>query len=264
MSTATGCMKRQWLLLQLLLWLAPAATARPLLLAIDELPPWTTLEDGRVGGIYTDIVRELGRRLGLEVEALKCPVKRCLYMLEQGKADLAIGFKSTQARRRYLHFLATPYRARVADKVFYIMQEQGVEVRSYADLATLRIGVKLGVEYVEPFDRDQSLAKAAVQNTEANFRKLALGRIDTVIVPEDQGDAVVDKLGLRHRIGKAAFRLPDLSSRAVAVALQSPLAARIDELEMAMAEMARDGTLDGLSRRNQSSLTWRRATAGLP
>jgi polar amino acid transport system substrate-binding protein len=263
MASGTSCIRGQWLL-QLLLCMAPAAAAAPLLLAVDELPPWTTFEDGRVGGIYTDIVRELGRRLGLEVEAVRCPPKRCLFMLEQGKADLGIGFKSTLSRRRYLHFLATPYRARVADKVFYVMHEQGIEVRSYADLAPLRIGVKLGVEYVEQFDRDHSLAKAAVQNTEANFRKLALGRIDTVIVPEDQGDAMVDKLGLRQRVGKAAFRLPDPSSRAVSVALQSPLAARIDELELAMAEMVRDGTLDALCRRNQLSLGGRRATAGLP
>jgi polar amino acid transport system substrate-binding protein len=263
MPSGTACSSKQWLL-QLLLCMAPIAAARPVLLAIDELPPWTTLEEGRVGGIYADIVRELGRRLGVEIEAVRCPPKRCLYMLEQGKADLGIGFKSTPARRRYLHFLATPYRSKVADKVFYVLQEQGVEVRSYADLASLRIGIKLGVEYFEQFDRDQSLSKAAVQNTEANFRKLALGRIDTVIVPEDQGDAMVDKLGLRHRIGKAAFRLPDSTTRAVSVALQSPLSARIDELELAMADMARDGTLDALYRRNHVSLTWRRATAGLP
>lgn len=227
-----------------------ATAARSLVAAIDELPPWSVVENGRLGGAYADIARELGRRLGLAVDTVQCPPKRCMLMLEQGKADLGIGFKSTPSRRRFLHFLVTPYRPRVADRVFYLLAEQAGEVRSYADLAPLRIGVKPGAEYFEQFDHDILLKKEGASTTEANFRKLALGRIDAVIAPEDQGDAMLGRLGLRHRVVKASFRQADPTARAIGVALQSPFAARIEEFESAMGQMARDGTLDMLVRRH--------------
>jgi polar amino acid transport system substrate-binding protein len=250
MSTWPRRMLGRCALLPALLCPGCATAARALVVAIDELPPWSVVEKGRMGGAYTDIVRELGRRLGLVVDTIQCPPRRCLLMLEQGKADMGIGFKSTPSRRRYLHFLATPYRQRAADRVFYMLPDQGSEVRSYADLAPLRIGVKPGAEYFEQFDQDSALNKEGAHSMEANFRKLALGRVDAVIAPEDQGDAMLQRLGLRHRVVKAGYRQADPTARAIGVALQSPFAARIDEFESAMGQMARDGTLEVLVRRH--------------
>lgn len=233
-----------------MLCVAAATQARPLVLVFDELPPWKTFKDGRYGGAYTEIVRELGRRIGADVEIVQCPLKRCMSMLEQGLADIAIGYKDTPERRRFLHFLATPYRNHSADRVFYLIPEQGVEVRSYTDLATLRIGIKLGAEYFERFDKDAALNKAAVRDTETNFRKLALGRLDTLIVPEDQGEAVVAKLGMRDKVSKAVYRQPDPTPRAIAIGLNSPYASRVAELEQAMSAMVKDGTLEALYKRH--------------
>ncbi len=237
-------------LLPALLIAVPSHVSGALVFAFEELPPWKTMRDGRYAGVYVEVVRELGRRLGVDVEMANCPLKRCMYMLEHGTADITIGYKDTQERRRYLHFLATPYRTRNADRVFYVIPDRGIEVRDYSDLSGLRIGVKLGAEYFERFDGDKMLIKAVVRDTETNFRKLTLGRVDTVLVPEDQGEAIVARLGMRHLVAKSPYRQLDLTPRAVAVSLRSPFAVRIDEFEQAMAAMARDGTLDALYRRH--------------
>ena len=128
-----------------------AQAERPLVLAFDDLLPWKTYGNGEYGGAYTEIVRELARRTGRQLKISRCPLKRCLYMLEVGNADIIIGLRNTPERARYLHFLQTPYRDHSSDKVFYVQEGRSASIRSYADLAPLRIGTKLGAEYLERF-----------------------------------------------------------------------------------------------------------------
>jgi polar amino acid transport system substrate-binding protein len=228
---------------------AAAEPVRPLVLAFDVMLPWKSLVDGVYGGAYTEIARELARRAGQPLEIRECPLKRCLFMLERGDADIIIGLRNTPERQRYLQFLRTPYRDRSSDKVFYVQEGRSASIRGYADLAPLRIGTKLGAEYLPRFDQDASLNKDAVKDMEINFRKLAMGRLDAVLIPEDQGEALLARLQLEGHIDKAAYRIPDPSPRAVAVARNSAAMANIAALERAMSEMARDGTLAAIYKR---------------
>jgi polar amino acid transport system substrate-binding protein len=168
-----------------------------------------------------------------------CPLKRCLLMLEQGSADIIIGLRETPEREAYLRFLHTPYREHGADRVFYVPAGRQTVIRDYADLARLRIGVKLGAEYFERFDQDKSLQKEAVKDMEANFRKLALGRIDAVLIPEDQGEALIADLHLEGRLEKAPYRVPDRDARrSIAVSRKSVTPQRLEVLERVMSTSA--------------------------
>ncbi len=226
-----------------------ARAERPLVLAFDELLPWKTYSNGEYGGAYTEIVRELARRTGYQLKISSCPLKRCLYMLEGGNADIIIGLRNTPERARYLHFLQSPYRDRSSDKVFYVQKGRGGSIRSYADLARLRIGTKLGAQYLERFDHDSNLQKDAVKDMAINFRKLALGRLDAVLIPEDQGEALLAELRLETQIDKVDYRIPDTSSRAIAISRKSPAAAFLEDFERALRDMAKDGTLAALYKR---------------
>lgn len=214
------------------------------MLAFDELLPWKTEDNGVYGGAYTEIVRELARRSKLELEIRPCPLKRCLFMLEHGDADILIGLRQSPERLRFLHFLSTPYREHGADRVFYVQAGRTTIIRDYTDLAPLRIGVKLAAEYFERFDHDDSLHKEAVKDMETNFRKLALGRIDAILIPEDQGEALIADLHLEGQLEKARYRVSDIGqARSIAVSRKAVPAARLKLLETAMRDMAKDGML---------------------
>ncbi|MES2322237.1 MAG: transporter substrate-binding domain-containing protein [Pseudomonadota bacterium] len=244
------CLRRLLSLCTLWAALAAPASAQQLILAFDELPPWLTTDGGKYGGAYVEIARELARRVGLPLHVVKCPLKRCLQMLAEGSADLAIGFKDSEARRTYMHFLATPYRSRSSDRVFYIAKGKNIAIGNYEDLAGLRIGVKLGAAYFDRFDRDGALNKAAVPDSAVNFRKLLLGRLDTVLAPEDQGEAMINKLGIRASVEKAAFRPPDPTPRTMGISKKSVHAARLKHFDQAMSAMANDGTLARIYRQH--------------
>jgi polar amino acid transport system substrate-binding protein len=238
------------LLLVALAATGPVQAQTPLVLAFDDLLPWKTHSGDTYGGAYTEIVRELAQRVGLPLVIKPCPLKRCLTMLQHGDADIIIGVKDTAERQRYLHFLQTPYRNSSADKVFFVLKENGAVVRRYEDLRPLRIGVKLGAEYFARFDQDATLKKDTSKDMDVNFRKLAMGRLDVVVAAEDQGEAMLAQLQLGGKIGKAAFRVQDPSARSIAISRHSRHLASLAAFDKAMAAMARDGTLAALYRRH--------------
>ncbi len=225
--------------------------ANTLVFAFSELEPWKTANGTLFGGAYTEIVRELATRTGMQLKIVPCPLSRCLVLLEQGGADIAIGIQESPERRRYLHFLKTAYRTRGSDKVFYVRKGAGPVIRSYEDLKPLRIGVKQGATAFPRFDADATLNKIAARDAATNFRKLALGRLDALVVAEDQGEVILSQLKLREQLEKASYRFADtIAPRSVSVSKKAVGEAQLQALENAMAEMVKDGTLAKLYRRH--------------
>jgi len=222
---------------------AACACAQPLRFAFSELEPWKTRQGGQFGGAYTAIVRELARRLDRPLQIIVCPLKRCLKMLEVGEADLVIGVQQSTERLRYLQYLAAPYRRTSSDRVFLLRRVDARRVARYEDLQGLRIGVKQGSEYFDRFDKDTQLIKDAAPTAEASLRKLMLGRVDTVLMPQDQALALLGQLGLHRDVEIAPLRVPDPTPRSIAISRASPLLAQLPQLEQAMREMREDGTL---------------------
>ena len=188
-------------------------------------------------------MRELARRLGQPLQIIDCPLKRCLKLLEAGEADIGIGLRQTPERRQYLHFLATPYRHTSADRVFLMRRGDKRRLTRYEDLSGLRIGVTGGSEYFTRFNEDTRLLKDEGPNNESSLRKLLLGRVDTVILPEDQALALLAQLGLQQQVEFARLRVPEPTSRSVAISRRSPQMARLTALEQAMRGMREDGSL---------------------
>lgn len=230
---------------------ASTQPAHTLVFAFSELEPWKTMNGDQFGGAYTEIVRELARRADMPLKIVPCPLPRCLVMLEQGSADIAIGIAESRERGRFLHFLKTAYRTRGSDKVFYVRKGMGQAIRSYDDLKPLRIGVKQGASAFARFEADTTLNKIAARDVATNFRKLALGRIDALVVAEDQGEAILSQLKLREQLEKASYRFVDtVAPRAVSVSKKTVNEAQRQVLESAMADMVKDGTLTKLFRRH--------------
>ncbi|WP_171013924.1 transporter substrate-binding domain-containing protein [Chitinivorax sp. B] len=217
--------------------------AKPLVFAFSELEPWKRIYHNQYTGAYTEIVRELSRRVGVSLAIVECPLARCLKMMEDGSADLIIGIQISPEREQYIQFLNTPYRVDSSDKVFYLAKDRGLSIRRYDDLYGLRIGIKNGAAYFDRFDADQALNKEAGRDNLVNLRKLAMGRLDTVILAEDQGEPLLTQLALRNVLVKASYRESDATPRYIGLSKRSSYLDRLQQLETAMSDMVKDGTL---------------------
>ncbi|MDY0747805.1 transporter substrate-binding domain-containing protein [Paucibacter sp. R3-3] len=217
--------------------------------AFSELAPWKLRGEAGTeehGGVYTEIVRELARRVGRRLEIVDCPYKRCLRLMETGQADLAIGVIETRERDVYMKFLRTPHRSHSADRVFYVRAGDASRIRSYSDLYGLTIGVANGGVYFERFDSDARLTKEVAADNATNFQKLMLHRVDAVAIAEDQAAALRSEMHLESQLEPAQLHIPDLSTRSVAVSKRSKAMAMLPALEKAMHDMRSDGTLAAL------------------
>lgn len=221
----------------------PTTAAPPLVLAFSELAPWKVKEGPRFAGAYTEIVRELARRLGRELQIVECPHKRCLRLLELGEADLSIGLQQSPERDAYLLYMQTPYRRVSSDRVFYVRAGESGRIARYEDLYGLRIATKAGSEYFDRFDEDARIDKDAGPNNAVNLRKLLLQRVDAVVMPEDQAAALASQLGLGHQVEPAQLRVADPTPRSLAISRRSGLMQQLPLLERAMQQMREDGAL---------------------
>ena len=236
---------------------APAVTAPAeppaLIFAFSELAPWKTKEEdpggvgpARYGGVHPALLRELARRVGRRLEIVDCPYKRCLRLMETGQADLIIGVIQTREREAYMQFLRTPHRRNSADRVFYVRAGEADRIKRYSDLYGLRIGVTNGGVYFQRFDDDARLDKDIAPDNNSNFRKLLLHRVDAVVIAEDQAAALRSEMHLESQLEPAQLRIPDPSTRSVAVSRRSKAMALMPQFEQAMRDMRSDGTLAAL------------------
>lgn len=199
-----------------------AATQRAFLRhAIFELPPWSVKQANGFEGAHVSIVRRLAERMGAEVEHIECSVDRCLELLQQGEADIVTGLKSTIDRQRYLLFLDPPILKKGYAKVFYLRKDDSRHLSTYEDLYQFSVGAVKGSRLFDRFDRDDKLRIDYAGDTQANFRKLIMGRIDIVASPEGLAEYSLSILQLRDQVRKAEFRVEDANPRRLALSRSS-------------------------------------------
>lgn len=188
----------------------------PIKVAFSELVPWKIIEGKRSKGVYVEILRELARGLGKKLKFKRCPLKRWLVMIANGTADWIIRVKDTEKRKQWIHFLKTPYR-QIATKSFYVRKGDKKLLLSYEDLYTLKVGVKRGAKYFKKFDKDSKIIKNKITKDTQNFKKLLLGRVDTIILNSEAGAIVFSSPEYQGKIEKAEYYHREKGLRSVGI-----------------------------------------------
>lgn len=227
---------------------AHAGDESKVIVPFSPLPPWKFVDEQGFDGAYAEVVREIAARLNKSIEFIKCPLKRCLRLMQTGEGNLIIGVSATADRVAYIRFLDTPYRISSA-KVFYLKKGGGSRIREHADLYGLRVGTKLGAKYAPQFDNDAGVRKVAAATNRQTFEMLDRGRIDALIIAEDQGEYWISQLGYRGKFDKAEFFYRDQSPRSVGVSRRSPLIEEFAAIEAAMRGLVGEGKLADIYRR---------------
>ena len=165
-------------------------------------PPYRIIKDNNFSGIYFDIIKIIGKNLDLEIKFIECPFKRALQLLESGAADIMIGPTYSKERQEYMVYSTETLPSEC--KVFYIKQEAN-DIEKYEDLKGKTIAVHYGKVYFDRFDKDITLRKEYVTNYKSAFEKVVNKRNDMVIIPEREGNYLVNKYN--YNLKKAAYRI---------------------------------------------------------
>lgn len=212
--------------------------------AATHFPPWDiNLEAKEASGVNADIIRHIAKELGLTFEPVKCPWKRCLQLMEEGKIDMAGTVGRTPERERYLHFVEPTY-AQVPDQVFYLPAESKVEIRNYEDLYQLRaIGIERGARVSPEFDQDTKLMKKEVSTLKQLLLMLGNDRLDAFAGNEMVTDYMIQEMGLPGKFKKAPFRFVSGGMEYLAISRKSPHAKRLSEIGRIVTDMKMSGEI---------------------
>jgi polar amino acid transport system substrate-binding protein len=195
----------RWLHITLwMLWIGMAsAQTAPLHLVTQAYSPYIVQQNQDASGLAVDIVKEVFRRSGKEIDIAFYPWSRALYMLDHGQADGLFTIKKTPERERQWLY---PQEALLSqDYVFFARKTSTFRFNGdLSSLAQTRIGVVQNTSYGARFDQAAAtghfLALDAAHNYELTFRKLLGGRVDAVICSHLVGLEILKALGAQDLV----------------------------------------------------------------
>lgn len=223
-------------------------TEPPLIVVINDTPPWKWMENGKAKGIDIDITDEIASRLNVKVEYRYYPFKRCLESLERGEADLMGFLAYREERAAYLQYLQPPYQGDT--KVFYVRRGEADRLKTYSDLHKLRVGLMRGHKHFEPFDSDKKIDKHEADHNKSNYLKLVRDRIDVLIENDTQGPYKAHRFGVADKVEIAPYTVPMEKNGFFAMSKKSKFISRIAEFENVLRTMVNNGEIDAIIMNN--------------
>lgn len=206
----------------------------------NNAPPYRIIEGEDFDGIYFEAMKEIARRARLRLKFVEAPFKRALAMMELGKADVMLGPNRTPEREAYMLYTDAAFPP--ADKAFYVYPGTPT-VKSYPDLARMRIAVQKGMRNSVRFDKDDTLTKVECFDVVQAVEKVLTGECDALVLPEAVADYTLLMLGIEltksEYIGQGKPSYITLSRKGRALGYQQAI-------EEAMAAMRADGTLEAI------------------
>ena len=178
------------------------AQSPPLTLAtVDNFPPFSYMDKGRLTGIDVELVHEMARRLDISVRIQVYPWARVMSSVKRGEVDGAFAAFDTQERQRFCLYVGVLH-----VEEFYLFARKGNEF-PYAQISDLygkRVGIDRGVFVSDAFEQAVAAGRIALEEVNdmgmINIRKLNAGRIDAAIGDLGVMKYYVKLLNLEQRV----------------------------------------------------------------
>ena len=203
-----------------------------------EFPPFEFVnDDGDVDGFDMAVMKEVGKKIGSDVEIKNMEFKSLIGSMESGNLDvIAAGMTVTEERERQVDCTDSYYTAKQ-----YVIQKEGGSVKSADDLEGLTIAVQEGTT-------GDLLATDEIKDSEVKrFKKgvdavmdLKKGGSDVVIIDANPAQEFV-------KANEGLELVEDLfDDEEYAFAVQKGNTKLKDAINDALKEMKDDGTFDDL------------------
>lgn len=225
---------------------APAAKPALKVGTSADYPPYESKDEkNNYVGFDMDLVREIGKRIGREVQIVDMSFDGLIAAVQEGKVDAVIAaMQATDERKQKVDF-SEPYH--FVQDAFIVAGDSSITMTSAKDAAGYKVGVQTGT--IQEKWLVDNLVKPGLMKDEQIFRyeradnaalDLQAGRIDMVLLIADASQKLAKDMGL-----KVALVTKETVAAGQALALKkgSPLKAEIDK---AIADMQKDGTIEKL------------------
>lgn len=205
-------------------------------------PPFTFHDDsGELTGFDVEIAREVGKRLGVEVEFLETQWDAIFAGLDASRFDMVANQVGINEERQASYDFSDPY---ITSTAVLVVAEDNKEIKSFEDLKGKLSAQSLTSNYAETA-RSYGAEIEGVEGFNQAIELLNSGRVEATV---NDNLTVLDFLKQRP---DADIEIVDEADDAAQSALlfRKDSGAIIEEANKALAEMIEDGTYDEISER---------------
>ncbi|EAQ64480.1 bacterial extracellular solute-binding protein, family 3 [Marinomonas sp. MED121] len=216
-------------------------------LGMSNYPPFSFEQNGKMVGIDNEVMYEIGRRVGIEVEINYRPWKRLLADLKYGATDAAFALFWTQEREQFaLYADVEP----IHGGAFYLYVKEGDEFdfNNVSDLYNRKIGLQLAFSVSEDFDNAVKSQKINILNAFSNLNNIELllaGRIEAFIGHELVTGYNLLNMGFLNQITRLPLPISEKKAFLVLSKESNTFVdknALIKKINQALVDMKEDGT----------------------
>lgn len=161
--------------------------------------PYGYVENGKIAGFELDTFAAVAKQMEMRVEFRERPWKRCLYLVENGLADVVISALKTKEREKYMIY--PNEHISINNTALFTTVERDFEFdETFESLKGYIIGTTAGFSYGKNFDKATFLKKDGNTKTEAIVSKLIMQRYDLGIGNIPVISSIAHKQGNLKRI----------------------------------------------------------------
>jgi polar amino acid transport system substrate-binding protein len=229
---------------------APGTRPDVLVFADSPYPPYVVGEMGAApsGGVTLDVLREIGRRMGIDIQVRLMPWKRVLENVRTGRVDGVTTLMVTEDRKQFLVYTDMFTQSR---ELFFYNREQTPDFdwTDYADLNGLSIGLVSGYTYGQEFLEAARRLNMDIEYSPTDqtaYAKLARGRIDLVLDDERSGKLQIKNHPALSGVILAHQKPVTVYDYHMAFSRKSRARTLVDEVNRVLDRMRRDNTLERL------------------
>lgn len=223
---------------------------RVVLTSDPAYPPLHWYDGETLQGASIEIAKRVLEDLKIPYEVRYVgPFPRVLALAERGEVDMIATLKKTPEREAFLLYPTTPALSNPVS--VFSFQEHPFEFKGRQDLIGRRGGITRGNLFGNGLDEflKEKLNVEEANSPEANFNKLALGRIDYFITGYYTGMALLLKRGDEERFIANAPFLVD-TPNFVVLTRHGKCASKLEQVEARMALLKKTGVLEELIRKS--------------
>lgn len=218
---------------------------KPLRVGITYWPPYQIFQnESDISGIAFDVLKEVEKRMGLDLKIIRLPQNRMLTYFQKGELDLEPAANPTwRSAYKHLSVYSIPYFK--VQHVIYARKTTETSSNYVKDFKDKIIGTRLGYNYdlsIGEAFHNQSIIRKDSQQHDTNLILLKAGRIDGIVVDRQELKYWIKQLNYDSENYKEAYDIgPSID---VSMRLHISQSKLLPEINKTLAEMLKDGFVD--------------------
>lgn len=201
-------------------------------------PPFSYKEKGKLTGFDVDVMRALGKKLGVKIKFVEVPWDSMFEALKSKRIDVVANQVTTNPERKQLYDLSKPY---VESTGVVVVAEDNSSIKGLSDIKGKRAAENLTSNWKDIAEKNGAKI-VGVDSMDKAIENLRNGRVDVMVNDKLAVNSAIKALGDKSGV-KVVSETKDRS--------QSVLAARkgsgyLPQLNKGIADLRSEGTLKKL------------------